>query len=103
MAGSGVGSARWSPSLWSSPVVGGVALLPAYGRFGLVGQPLDAATGLRLPFTPYAVVLAQLFVSLPFFVLAVEGCVPGARPRLLSVAGTLGASPPASSCASPCR
>ena len=88
------------------PVVGGVALLLAYGRFGLdldrpgcVGlkhgghQPLDAATGLRLPFTPYAVVLAQLFVSLPFFVLAVEGAFRALDPRLLSVAGTLGASP----------
>lgn len=75
------------------PVVGGVALLLAYGRFGLVGAPLDAATGLRLPFTPYAVVLAQLFVSLPFFVLAVEGSMRGLDARLLSVAGTLGAAP----------
>lgn len=75
------------------PVVGGVALLLAYGRFGFIGGPLDAATGIRLPFTPYAVVLAQLFVSLPFYVLAVEGAMRGLDPRLLSVAGTLGASP----------
>lgn len=75
------------------PVVGGVALLLAYGRNGLLGGPLDAATGVRLPFTPYAVVLAQLFVSLPFFVLAVEGSMRGLDQRLLSVASTLGASP----------
>ncbi|MBK9476884.1 MAG: molybdate ABC transporter permease subunit [Tetrasphaera sp.] len=75
------------------PVVGGVALLLIYGRHGFVGGPLEAATGLRLPFTPYAVVLAQLFVSMPFYVLAVEGALRGADPRLLEVASTLGASP----------
>lgn len=75
------------------PVVGGVALLLAYGRYGVIGAPLDALTGARLPFTPYAVVLAQLFVSLPFYVLAVEGSMRGLDARLLAVAGTLGASP----------
>lgn len=75
------------------PVVGGVALLLAYGRAGVVGGPLDAATGIRLPFTAYAVVLAQLFVSLPFFVLAVEGAMRGLDRRMPAVAATLGASP----------
>lgn len=75
------------------PVVGGVALLLAYGRYGLVGGPLDSLFGVTLPFTPYAVVLAQLFVSLPFFVLSVEGSMRGLDSRLLTLAGTLGASP----------
>ncbi len=75
------------------PVVGGVALLLVLGRRGLIGGPLYDATGLRLAFTPYAVVLAQLFVALPFFVLAVEGAFRGLDRRLLEVAGTLGASP----------
>jgi molybdate transport system permease protein len=34
------------------PVVGGVGLLAAFGRRGLVGQPLAEATGITLPFTP---------------------------------------------------
>ncbi|MBC7310163.1 MAG: molybdate ABC transporter permease subunit [Tetrasphaera sp.] len=75
------------------PVVGGVALLLAYGRNGLVGAPVFDALGLRIPFTPLAVVLAQLFVSLPFYVLAVEGAMRSVDPRFDHVAATLGASP----------
>ena len=75
------------------PVVGGVALLLAYGRRGLVGEPLLEAFGLRIPFTPVAVVLAQVFVSLPFYVLAVEGAMRGIDRRLLDVSSTLGARP----------
>ena len=75
------------------PVVGGVALLLAYGRRGLVGEPLLDAFGLRVPFTPVAVVLAQVFVSLPFYVLAVEGAMRGIDRRLLDVSATLGARP----------
>ena len=75
------------------PVVGGVALLLAYGRRGLVGEPLLEAFGLRIPFTPFAVVLAQVFVSLPFYVLAVEGAMRGLDRRILDVSATLGARP----------
>lgn len=75
------------------PVVGGVALLMAYGRRGLVGIPLFEVFGLRLPFTPTAVVLAQVFVSLPFFVLAVEGAMRAVDDRYDAVAATLGAGP----------
>jgi molybdate transport system permease protein len=75
------------------PVVGGVALLLAYGRRGLVGEPLLEVFGLRIPFTPFAVVLAQVFVSLPFYVLAVEGAMRGIDRRLLDVSATLGARP----------
>ena len=75
------------------PVVGGVALLLAYGRRGLVGEPLLDLFGVRIPFTPFAVVLAQVFVSLPFYVLAVEGAMRGIDRRLLDVSTTLGARP----------
>src|SRR5579862_2086740 len=43
------------------PVVGGVALLAAFGRRGLVGQWLDSAFGVRLPFSTPGVVLAETF------------------------------------------
>lgn len=75
------------------PVVGGVALLLVYGRNGLVGGTLLEVFGVRIPFTPVAVVLAQVFVSLPFFVLAAEGSMRGIDRRVLDVAATLGASP----------
>lgn len=75
------------------PVVGGVALLLLLGRRGLLGGALDTWFGVTVPFTSVAVVLAQLFVSLPFLVLSVEGALRGADRRRALAAQTLGASP----------
>lgn len=74
------------------PVVGGVALLSAFGRNGLVGAPLRATFGLTLPFTTTAVVIAHAFVALPFFVLSVEGALRATNREYDVVAATLGAS-----------
>jgi molybdate transport system permease protein len=74
------------------PVVGGVALLTAFGRRGLVGGPLYDAFGVSLPYTTAAVVVAHTFVSLPFFVLAVEGALRASDREYDVVAATLGAS-----------
>jgi len=49
------------------PSVAGLALLLLLGRRGALGGPLDAF-GIELPFTTLAVVLAQTFVSAPFFI-----------------------------------
>ncbi len=49
------------------PSVAGLALLLTLGRSGLVGRPLEAL-GIELPFTTLAVILAQTFVSAPFFI-----------------------------------
>lgn len=73
------------------PVVGGVALLMTWGRNGVVGQHL-APFGVQIPFTTVAVVLAETFVAMPYYVLAVEGAMRGLDPRLESVARTLGAT-----------
>lgn len=74
------------------PVVGGIALLYAFGRLGLIGQYFDAA-GIQIAFTTTAVVLAQTFVSLPFLVIALEGAARSAGPDYEVVAATLGARP----------
>ncbi len=74
------------------PVVGGIALLYAFGRLGLVGQYLDAA-GIRIAFTTTAVILAQTFVSLPFLVIALEGAARTTGRDYDVVAATLGARP----------
>jgi len=74
------------------PVVAGVALLSAFGRRGLVGGPLHDAFGITLPFTTLAVVVAHAFVSLPFFVLSVEGALRATNKEYDVVAATLGAS-----------
>ena len=73
------------------PVVGGVALLTAFGRRGLVGRWLDEALGVRLGFTTAGAVLAETFVAMPFFVLAVEAALRGVDTRLEDAARTLGA------------
>lgn len=70
------------------PVVGGVALLMLLGRNGVLGQWLP----FTLPFTPAAVVLAQVFVAMPFLVLAVEGSLASSDRRFELAAATLGAS-----------
>ena len=74
------------------PVVGGIALLYAFGRLGLIGQYLDAA-GIQIAFTTTAVVLAQTFVSLPFLVIALEGAARTVGADYEVVAATLGARP----------
>jgi len=74
------------------PVVGGVALLLAFGRRGLLG-PLLVQGGAVPAFTSYGVVLAETFVALPFLVLTVEGALAGLDPRHEETAGTLGARP----------
>lgn len=77
------------------PVVGGVALFTVLGRSGIIGHPLYELTGFAFPFTPYAVVLAQTFVALPYLVLSVEGALRAADRRYEDAAQTLGARPAA--------
>ena len=69
------------------PVVAGVALITALGRSGLIGEHLPFS----IPFTTAGVVVAHTFVSLPFFVLAVEGALRTSGERYDVVAATLGA------------
>ncbi len=73
------------------PVVGGAALLFALGRRGLVGAPLDQATGLLLPFSTWGVVVANTFVAMPFLVITVEGALRNLDQRYEGAAASLGA------------
>jgi molybdate transport system permease protein len=73
------------------PTVAGIALLTAFGRSGYLGGTLDEI-GLTISFTTAAVVLAQLFVSAPFYVRAAYAGFAGADPRFEGVAYTLGLS-----------
>ena len=50
------------------PAVAGLALLLAFGRYGFLGSPLFTVFGIRIAFTPVAVILAQTFVSAPFYI-----------------------------------
>ena len=73
------------------PVVAGVALLITFGRFGLIGQYLTPL-GISIPFTTVAVVMAQMFVSSPFFVNSARAGLEQLDPRYESAAHTLRAS-----------
>src|SRR5262249_60790760 len=72
------------------PVVGGVALLLAFGRTGFVGRLLDSWFGLTIPFTPIAVVMAETFVAMPFLIITVEGALRSADQGFEEAAATLG-------------
>jgi molybdate transport system permease protein len=74
------------------PVVGGVALLLALGRLGLLGRWLDSAFGLTLFGTVPGVVIAETFVAMPFLVLTVEAALRSMDRRYEDAAATLGAS-----------
>jgi molybdate transport system permease protein len=73
------------------PVVGGVALLLAFGRRGLVGRWLDEAFGITLPFTTAGAILAEAFVAMPFLVITTEAGLRAMDRRYEDAAATLGA------------
>ncbi|PZT77240.1 MULTISPECIES: ABC transporter permease [unclassified Streptomyces] len=75
------------------PTVGGVALLLAFGRRGLLGPWLEDWFGITLPFHTSGAVLAATFVAMPFLVISLEGALGGLRPRYEETAASLGASP----------
>ena len=75
------------------PVVGGVALLLAFGRAGVVGGWLDRTLGVTLPFSTAGVVLAETFVAMPFLVVTAEAAFRAADTGLEEAARTLGARP----------
>ena len=74
------------------PVVGGVALLLAFGRDGFIGGLLNSWFGLTIPFTPVAVVMAETFVAMPFLIVTVEGALRSADLGFEEAAATMGAT-----------
>lgn len=75
-----------------SPVVSGLALVFFWGRRGVIGALLSAH-GLSVAFTPWAVVLAQVFVALPFFVATAATALRAVPRELEELAATEGAGP----------
>ncbi|MEU6945561.1 ABC transporter permease [Streptomyces sp. NPDC046316] len=75
------------------PTVGGVALLLAFGRRGLLGPWLESTFGITFPFHTSGAVLAATFVAMPFLVISLEGALGGLRLRYEETAASLGASP----------
>jgi molybdate transport system permease protein len=75
------------------PVVGGIGLLVALGREGVVGRWLYGAFGVQLTFTTVGAVIATTFVSMPLVVLATESGLRGLDTRYERAAAAMGGSP----------
>jgi len=73
------------------PVVGGVGLLTALGRSGVVGRWLDTI-GIQLTFTIWGAIVATTFVSIPLVILATESGLRSLDPRFERAAAAMGAS-----------
>jgi molybdate transport system permease protein len=73
------------------PAVAGVGLLLVFGRFGLLGGWLDIY-GIRIGFTIIAVIMAQCFMSAPFYIQAAKTAFATIDQSLINVSRTLGAS-----------
>jgi len=71
------------------PVVGGVALLLAFGRRGIIGAHLP----FRLTFTTPGAILAETFVAMPFCVLTIEAALRSLDRGYEEIAATLGSGP----------
>lgn len=74
------------------PVVAGLALLTTLGRRGLLGRHLSAL-GIEIGFTTTAVIIAQVFVALPFLVVSLEGALRSSGQDYERAASYLGAGP----------
>ncbi len=70
------------------PTVAGFALLLAFGRAGIAG-PVLQAFGISIPFTLLAVIVAQIFMAVPFFVGPARAGFATVDERLLDAAATL--------------
>lgn len=73
------------------PAVAGIALLMAFGRMGVVGHFLNAF-GISIAFTTLAVIMAQVFVSSPFYIRQARTSFEDVNPAYENAARTLGAS-----------
>jgi molybdate transport system permease protein len=73
------------------PMVAGLALMMFFGRCGPSGTWL-AEQGIHISFSMSAVIIAQVFVSLPFFVRAARAAFDGVDKKLVAASLLLGAS-----------
>src|SRR5262249_1333116 len=71
--------------------VAGIALTALYSETGWLGAPL-AKLGIHVAYTPLGIIVAMVFISLPFVVRTLEPVLEEAEQQLEEVAATLGAT-----------
>jgi sulfate transport system permease protein len=70
--------------------VAGIALATVYAENGWIGAPL-ASLGVKVAYTPLGIVVALVFVGLPFVVRTVQPVLHDLRPEMEEAAASLGA------------
>lgn len=70
--------------------VAGIALTTLYSRAGWIGAPLESL-GVKVAYTPVGIVVALVFVGLPFVVRSVQPVLRDLRPEIEEAAASLGA------------
>src|ERR1700733_7244243 len=91
-AGRGVVDALVDLPIVVPPAVAGLALLFAFGKYGVAAPVLDVLH-VRIAFTTFAVVLAQLFVGAPFYVRAARAGFASVDRVYEDASATLGMGP----------
>lgn len=71
--------------------VAGIALTALYSEHGLLGAPL-AQLGIKVAYTPLGIIIAMVFIGLPFVVRTIEPVLEEFEPQFEEAAATLGAS-----------
>ena len=74
------------------PAVVGLGLLQVFGQQGLLGDTLQVFE-LQIPFTPLAVVIAQVVIATPYYVHTAVNAFGKIDPELMLVARSLGRGP----------
>jgi sulfate transport system permease protein len=72
--------------------VAGITLTDLFGPHGLLGAPL-AGLGIKVAYSPAGIVVALVFVGIPFVVRTTEPVLRDLPPEMEEAAATLGAAP----------
>ena len=90
-SGKGILEGLFSIPIVLPPSVTGLALLMTYGRRGIVGVWL-AKLGIELPFSFIAIIIVQVFVTLPYFIQIVKNSFSNIDISMAEAARTFGAT-----------
>ena len=72
--------------------VAGIALTALYAKNGWLGGPLEHWLGLKVAFTPLGIVVALIFIGIPFVVRTVQPVLEDIEREIEEAAASLGAS-----------
>jgi len=72
--------------------VAGIALTALYAKNGWLGGPLERWLGLKVAFTPLGIVVALIFIGIPFVVRTVQPVLEDIEREIEEAAASLGAS-----------